>query len=241
MTVRILHQEVSADGRYLALTAEFRPDPEDLPDGIAGDAVSEGRSETRSIRLLTRLYDGLLPLPASLNEAAWDALEHAAALSEAVAKATQLLACGTAAPARLCEKLSQRDFPPSLCEEAVAHLIASGVLDPAADALREVELCLRKRWGRRKIEAHLHARGYVGPALRDARTLLDETDFPALCADLIRHSYRSRLAACRSVTDPTPHTSALASSPTDKLRAALTRQGYTPSDIRLALAEVMGE
>ena len=243
MQIRVLRQSVSPDGRSLTLTAAIRPsDPPSAP----GEA---DLAEERSLSLLIRLYHGLLPLPESLSTDDWDELEHAAALSVAVKKATQLLSCGTAAPARLCEKLVARGISRQIAEEAVSHLIESNLLHPADDARREVELCLRKYWGRRKIEAHLRQRGYGGPALRQAQALLDETDFSALCAALIARKYRGWLVA--GAVDPQDDarptsrtfgasTGALgARSDADKLRAALSRYGFTPAEIRAGIKDAM--
>ncbi len=85
---------------------------------------------------------------------------------------------------------------------------------------REVEKCLRKLWGSKRISAHLWSKGYATETMQGLSGLLEEIDFSQNCAALIQKHYGE------VPTDADEHR---------RMIASLSRYGYSIGEIRQAI------
>lgn len=150
----------------------------------------------------------------------YDSVAYGAEVYQAVCKGLYLLGYGSCSARTLCRKLTEKGIRKEIAAEAVKELARQGYLNGHADALREAERCVAKRWGRRRIAAALFAKGYADGDVRSALTRLEEeVDYVRLCVERIRRQ--------------------IGTVPTDaagrrKLTVALQRYGFTGSEIREA-------
>ena len=137
----------------------------------------------------------------------------------ATKKAFDILAFGRNSARTLALKLRNRNFSPSVCDEVAQMLKEKGYIKEEEDVVREVEGCLAKYWGVRRILMHLHERGYDNDAMGLAKEYLSQTDFVALCAELIKEKYGVMPKDERE---------------RQKIVAALIRYGYSTTEIKKA-------
>ena len=145
--------------------------------------------------------------------------EHA--LCAALGMGLRSLASGGYSRLQLRQKLCQKGVARDVAEDAVQELCDKGYLNERESALAAAECDLRKLWGDRRILADLRAKGYGDGALLAVRELLESKDGAARCARLLQK---------RRFDEENP----------DKMIAALMRYGYTRTEIRTALREMMG-
>ena len=145
--------------------------------------------------------------------------EHA--LCAALATGLRSLSAGGGSCLQLRQKLCGKGVSRDIAEEAVRELCEKGYLDERAGALSCAQSGLRKLWGNRRILADLRAKGYGEEALLAVQERLREEDGTAR---LVRLLQKRRFDA----ENP------------EKLIASLMRYGYTRTEIRAALREVMG-
>ena len=131
-----------------------------------------------------------------------------------------LLAFGPNTGQTLIRKIMRHGFTRTESEEAANILLERGLIREDQDLRREVEKCLRKLWGRRRIRAHLYAKGFADEVLADLPELLGQVDFPEQCSLLIRKQYGEV---------PTDRAER------DRMFASLSRYGYSLDEIRDAL------
>lgn len=178
-------------------------------------------TEVRRYNILTELLTKLDVHRGVIPREKLDEIERAAQLSAAYTRSLSILAYGANSAHALSLKLRRRGFDPELSEEAVTMLLEKGYLKEEDDAHREVQRCISKGWGRRRIESYLRQRGYDSTVTRAALDELWDMDDAMRCAEV---------AARKSPTPPTDEKQK------QKLIAYLLRQGYDMSDIRHALA-----
>lgn len=179
--------------------------------------------EQKTLPLTMEQYCELKPQKGVISEEVYERLEEASQLCLALRSGESLLSYGANSVQHLTKKLMLRGYSREVSLAAAKRLEASGLIDEENDVRREVEKCLKKLWGEKRISAHLWGRGFAAESLRELPMLLSEVDFEANCAALIRKKYGS------VPRDP------------DELRrmtAALARYGYSISQIRAAMREL---
>lgn len=177
--------------------------------------------EQKSLPITTEQYCELKLSVGEISEELYDRLEEASVLCSALRSGEHLLSYGANSAQMLTRKLMQRGFSKEVASLAVERLCTMGLINERQDLRREVEKCLRKLWGAKRISAHLWSRGFDQEVIRELPALLEEVDFPANCAIYIRKHYGE-------VPD--------APNEKKKMVAALYRYGYTLQEIRLACA-----
>ena len=176
--------------------------------------------EQKSLPLTMEQYCEIKPQRGVISEETYERIEEASQLCLAVRSGENLLSYGANSVGLLARKLMQRGYSREVALAAAARLESMGLIDEASDVRREVEKCVRKLWGEKRIKAHLWSRGFATEALAEVPMLLDDVDFEANCAALIRKKYGSV---------PTDR---------DELRrmtASLARYGYSIAQIRAAI------
>lgn len=150
-------------------------------------------------------------------------LRREAAVCAAIATGLRLLGAAGSSARHLEQKLRARGVEAEVAREAVGELAEKGYLKEEEGALRETEKGIAKLWGDRRILCDLQAKGYGGGALKYAAARLRSEDGVARCAALLRK---------RRIALPADEVQAR------KLYVALTRYGYTATEIRQALQKI---
>ena len=181
------------------------------------------RREQKSLPLTMEQYCSIKPQKGIISEETYERLEEASQLCMALRSGENLLSYGSNSVHRLTRKLIQRGYARDVAEQAAKCLEETGLIDEARDVRREVERCLRKLWGEKRITAHLWGRGFSPTALQEVPALLEEVDFVQNCASLIRKKYGE------VPTDPNE---------LRRMTASLARYGYSIGQIRAACKEI---
>ena len=161
-----------------------------------------------------------LPRIGAVNRETVQELRREAQICAAIEAGLRALGAAGASRRRLTEKLRVRGYDREIAATAVELLAEKGYLKEEEGAIREAEKGLAKLWGDRRILADLHAKGYGEEALCAVRELLAGKDGAARLVRLLEKRHFD-------------------TENTDKLIAALMRYGYTRTEIRAALREVM--
>lgn len=184
-------------------------------------AVIENGSarDVHKLVILTEQYCALKPKKGAITEEQFDALETAARLCGALRSGQSALSYGSASVLHLTQKIMRHGYSKEEALAAAERLRDAGLINEDDQLAREVEKCLRKFWGARRIQSHLWAKGFSKETLSALPSLLEPVDFAENCAALIRKHY-----------------GALPQDPADrkKLYASLARYGYSPEEIRAA-------
>ena len=175
--------------------------------------------EERCLTLTTEQYCELKPMRGEIDEESYEALEAASQLCQAIRCGENLLSYGANSVQMLTQKLTQRGFLRETAAQAAQKLQQMGLIDEENDLRGELDKCLRKLWGSKRIWAHLWNRGFGSEAMNMLPTLLEEIDFPENCARLVRKHYTEI---------PTEREERR------KLIASLGRYGYSLPEIREA-------
>lgn len=206
ITVRSLHAQGDGAEVLLRITLE-----------------SGEHREERRLLLTTEQYCELKPCRGEISEEFFERLEEAAELCAALRSGENLLSFGANSVQLLAQKLMRRGFTRDVASAAAERLARMGLINETEDLRREVEKCLRKLWGAKRIGSHLWSRGFGSEAMTTLSALLEEVDFSANCAALIRRHYVG------IPTDPDERR---------RMIASLSRYGYTLTEIRSAIAKI---
>ncbi len=175
--------------------------------------------ERKTVTLTMEQYCALRPQKGSITEEQYDALEAAGEYCRALRAGENLLSYGANSRQMLARKLTTRGYSREVSANVAAHLSDIGLINEENDMQREVEKCLRKLWGARRIRSHLWSRGFDSEAISNLPSLMEEIDFAENCATLIRKKYGTL------PTDPDERR---------RMTASLSRYGYTLTEIREA-------
>ena len=186
--------------------------------------LKEGENkEIKKLFLLAGQYASLRIRKGEISEERFDEIAHAADIASAYKKGLFLLGYGACSEKKLKFKLKTKGFSEGISNEAVEMLVRAGYIDEKSDAERELEKCLSKLWGKKRIIAHLYTKGFAASAIDEASKVLDTVDFVENCRKLILKDHKDQLEAAREDI-------ALMT----KLCAALQRMGYSFSEIKEA-------
>ncbi len=145
--------------------------------------------ENRCFLLTAGQYYDLNVKKGELSEEAFDRLEAASRFCRAVGCGENLLSYGSNSVHALTNKIMRHGYTKEEASCAASYLESIGLIDERADLCREVEKCLNKHWGARRIQGHLWSRGYGQGALEELPEILEQVDFPDHCAKLIRKRF----------------------------------------------------
>ena len=182
--------------------------------------------EQKNLILTTEQYCELKPCRGEISEESYERLEAASRLCAAVRCGENLLSYGANSVQMLTGKLVRRGFSKDNATRAAEKLQEMGLIDEAGDLRREVEKCLRKLWGAKRIRGHLWGRGFGASAMDCLDGILAEVDFVSNCKTLIQKHYG---AIPGEVGEQR------------KMFASLTRYGYSLSEIKAALQLILKE
>ena len=199
--------------------------------GISNGENSEERKLSVASNMLFeigRIGPGALPY--ELSEEQFDLLEYDSRLWTAVKKALDLLSYGDCSKRRLCEKLVQRGFARELAEDAADYAERLGYIDEKSQLSRAVDSLAAKGYGRSRIKQELVKKGISREVISDElEILLDEIDFDESLTRLLEK--KADLSRLDSSSDGLKYRESLIS--------AMFRYGYSPSDVKRKLREMM--
>jgi SOS response regulatory protein OraA/RecX len=185
-----------------------------------GITIERGeQSESLLLPISTDAYCELKPQKGEITEEQLLRLQAASRRYLAIRCGENLLSYGPNTAQTLIRKIGRHGFSREEAEAATAHLLSLGLIDEQSDMEREVEKCLRKYWGERRIRAHLWSRGFDPKTLEGLPEILEEIDFPALCATLIRKHYGGIPEDAEG---------------RNRMNAALYRYGFSFAEVRAA-------
>ena len=188
----------------------------ELTDGI--------HSELQRYILLTSQYANLRIKKGELDKEIVSAANTCAAYK----KGMSLLSYTTSSEKNLYYKLKSRGFDDASCQEAIKMLSEARYLNDNDSCLREAEKCIFKLWGKKRIASHLCAKGYTTADVSAAFEELSDVDYLENCKQLILKNYKRQLNAISN--DPNAK---------QRLVASLVRMGYTFSEIKAALTDIL--
>lgn len=207
MIIEIKNITGTAQGDIIHLDIE-------MSDGIRN-------SQRVSFKLLASQYIDMRISKGPISESDYDTIAFESDVCEAYLRALGILAFAPNTAHTLKLKLRRRGFGAEVAEQTVKLLSDKGFIDDEAELEREIEHCLRKMWGGRRIISHLYQKGFDDETKARAENVLSEVDFSKNCLRLL-------MQKC----------SFLPSDPSElrKVIAFLSRYGYTMSEIRYALS-----
>ena len=176
--------------------------------------------EQKSLVITTEQYCEFNLTRGPITEETYEQLEEAAELCRALRSGESLLSYGANSVQALTRKLIGKGYNREVAALAAERLAGYGLIDEERDMKREVEKCLRKLWGTKRIGAHLWSKGYAVQTMQGLAELLAEVDFSANCAALIQKHYGE------VPTDADEHR---------RMIASLSRYGYSIGEIREAI------
>ena len=179
--------------------------------------------EERRLLITAEQYYELKLCKGVISEERYELLEEASLLCNAIRSGENLLSYGANSAQMLSQKLMRRGFSRDVSQAAAQKLQEMGLINEQNDLRRELEKCLRKLWGGKRIRAHLWSRGFASEAMVELPCLLEEIDFISNCAALIRKYY---VGIPKDVDERR------------RMIASLSRYGYSITEIREAMARV---
>lgn len=182
--------------------------------------------EQKSLPISAEQYYAIQPCKGEISEEMYEQLEAASQLCLAMRCGENLLSYAPNSANTLAQKLTRRGYPREVAQRAAAKLCEMGLIDEKRDVRREVEKCLRKLWGAKRIREHLWSRGFAHYSLEELPELLCEVDFTANCAALIRKHYGEVPKEADEM---------------HRMTASLTRYGYSIREIKGALLLLLHE
>ena len=176
--------------------------------------------EQKSLVITTEQYCEFNLTRGPISEDTYEKIEEAAELCRALRSGESMLSYGANSVQALTRKLIGKGYGREVAARAAERLAGYGLIDEERDMKREVEKCLRKLWGAKRISAHLWSKGYAAETMQGFSDLLTDVDFAQNCAALIQKHYGE------IPTDADEHR---------RMIASLSRYGYSIGEIREAI------
>ena len=176
--------------------------------------------EQKSLVITTEQYCEFNLTRGPISEETYEKIEEAAELCRALRSGESLLSYGANSVQALTRKLVGKGYQRAVASAAAERLAGYGLIDEKRDMQREVEKCLRKLWGSKRISSHLWGKGYAAETMQGLSALLEDIDFAENCAALIKKHYGE------VPTDTNEHR---------RMIASLSRYGYSIGEIREAI------
>ena len=229
-------QELSHDAT--ALVEDISDDVKSIENGIFIESIEKRDNGKVRVSVSVRNTSGsedykflLLPLfvnELSLSQGEVDvemlsSIEYFADVTRALSSACASLAYAVGSLRSLERKLVLKGFSRDVAADAVAILAKEGYVNECEIAKSRARVFIGKRWGRMRIFAKLREEGFSDDCLDGVKKYLSEIDFVELCAEHIEKKY-SVIPADRGELE--------------KLYAALSRYGYSGSEIRSAINKI---
>ena len=184
-----------------------------------------GHKERRKILLFTNQYLELgLKKGVVLSQGDFDKVERCSKECLAIRKGTELLSYSSSSRKRLVQRLRNKGIDRENAESAAEHLANIGAINEECDVEHQVDLRLKKLWGKKRIYNELLAKGYEKEHIANALEDITKEQMIENCAALLRKKHKT-----------IPEESIVRK----KIVGSLVRYGYTFDEIRCALEIVL--
>ena len=205
MRVEIVSLTASADGDVIVTFL--------LSDGV--------RENKESFIVSTETYADMQLCKGESTQEVYDLIENESRVYFAFKKGIASLAYGSCSEKMLVSKLRTKGVGAADAAEAVQRIAQKGYLDEVENAKREAEICASKLWGESRIRAKLFERRYGKEAIDEALFYLEDSgvDFDDNCKKLIDKTYDRLPVDAEEMR---------------KLIGAISRRGYSVSQIKNA-------
>lgn len=147
--------------------------------------LTDGDGDTLTLNISPKTYTELGIKKGELDEDTADRLFEAAEFEKGLSKAMNILGYGANSAKQVHMKLTKAGIPPEIIRKIIRYLYSSHLINESSDAVRICETMVKKRYGKKRILASLHQKGYRDDALLAAEDFLSDVDFVALCAETI--------------------------------------------------------
>ncbi len=217
----------SVDHEPLSITVRSLRAQREGSEILVGVVLENGEHrEQKNLILTVEQYYELKPTRGRISEELFDRMEEASTLCTAIRCGENLLSYGANSVQMLAQKLVRHGYRREVAHTAAHKLQEMGLINEESDLQREVEKCLRKLWGAKRIKSHLWTRGFGNEVMANLPELLESVDFTANCATLIRKHY----VALPEDADGRR-----------RMIASLCRYGYSINEIREACQSISEE
>ena len=189
---------------------------------ISDDAENR---ERRKFLIFTNQYLELgIKKGSLLDEDTFDEIEKLSKDCMAIRKGINLLSYSPSSRNRLVQRLRNKGIEKESAENAASHLAEIGVINEELDIDAQVDLCLRKLWGKRRIYQELLAKGYKKESIYSSLESITKEQMIENCVLLLQKKHRT-----------IPSDSAIRK----KIVGSLSRYGYTFDEIKCAFEIVL--
>jgi len=204
MTINLLSVLVYNEGKEVQLEVELR----------------QGQNyDRRMFRMPNSIFKSLGIAEGEITREDMTEIMDADERYKALKKAFEIVSYGRNSKKVLEDKLRKRGFSAEIARDIAEYMKNHGYIDEDDDAIREVDLCVRKMWGSRRILMHLHEKRYDIEAISAAKKHMESIDFVDVCVKLVREKYK---------TLPKDD------SERQKIISALIRYGFSMTEIKAA-------
>ena len=155
------------------------------------ELVQGEQSDTRRFKLPRTIFESFGLCEGEITREDVSKIMDADERYRALRRAFDIIAYGRNSTKMLADKLRHRGFSPEVCRDIAEYMRDNGYIDEDEDASREVDLCVRKLWGSRRILMHLHEKGYDQNAIKAAKEYMDTLDFVDVCVKCVRAKYKT--------------------------------------------------
>ena len=204
MTIELLSVFVQNEGKEVQLEIELRQ----------GE-----NSDRRIFKMPKSIFESIGVCEGEITRESMTEIMDADERYKALKRAFDIISYGRNSKKVLEDKLRHRGFSPEICHDIAEYMKNHGYIDEDEDANREVDLCVKKLWGSRRILMHLHQKGYDNSTINAAKEYMDTIDFVDVCVKLVREKYK---------TLPKEE------SERQKVISAIIRHGFSISEIKAA-------
>ena len=204
MTIELISVFVQNEGKEVQLEVELRQ----------GE-----NSDRRIFRMPRSIFESFGISEGEITREDMTEIMDADERYKALKRAFDIVAYGRNSRKVLEDKLRHRGFSPQIAHDIAEYMKNHGYLDEDEDASREVDVCVRKLWGSKRILMHLHQKGYDTETISAAKKYMETIDFVDVCVKLVREKYKTL-----------PKDDA----ERQKVIAALIRHGFSMSEIKAA-------
>lgn len=213
MKIEIISVGAMSEGAEMLVTLELSDD--------------NGNKEKRKILLFTNQYLELgLKKGAILSEEAFDLLEKYSKECLAIRKGSDLLSYSSSSRKRLVQRLRSKGIDRDSAENAASYLQKAGAINEEFDVEYQVNLCLKKLWGKRRIYQDLLTKGYEKEYVENAISNITKEQMIENCVLLINKKHKA------IPNDPNVR---------KKIVGSLARYGYTFDEIKSAFEIVLNK
>lgn len=204
MTINLVSVFVFNEGREVQLEVELRQGEE---------------FDRRTFKLPYSIFESFGISEGEITRQNMTEIMEADERYRALKKAFDIVSYGRNSRKTLEDKLRHRNFSAEISHDIAEYMKKHGYIDEDEDAVREVDLCVKKMWGSRRILMHLHQKGYDGETISKAKEYMETIDFVDVCVKLVREKYKTL-----------PKDDA----ERQKVIAAIIRHGFSVSEIKAA-------